>query len=285
MDFFDLNIAFELNDAFGEKAICEKSMEEIAALAYRMGWAGICLCIKPATSGSDNFFSVVSEIKSKFEKDDFKIFLACCISDSKSQKKSGFDAVKTGAKRAIDSDEVDFIYASGGDEVVNRSFSELWEIDMLCHPETPEGDDIKFKIDFMRQRNSGIDRVIGDFMAERNIAAEFNINNLLHTNGALRSQILGRMRQNVKIARKSGVNIILTSGAKSLWDMRAPRQVIALGRTMGMTEKEAKDAVVKNPALLMKKSQDRKNDDIITEGVQVIRWGGHKKKKMRYGFL
>ena len=83
------------------------------------------------------------------------------------------------------------------------------------------------------------------------------------------------------LARKYGTPLVLTSGARDKWGLRAPGELMAFGKCLGMTELEARDAV--SPAALLKKVSDRKNPNVILKGLEVLEWGKSKskdKKKM-----
>jgi ribonuclease P/MRP protein subunit RPP1 len=138
--------------------------------------------------------------------------------------------------------------------------------------------------DFMHQANSGIDYVIARACVEKNIAIEFNFSNILDASGRKRAEMLARMAQNVRICRQTNCDMIITSGAKDMYGMRAPMDLIAFGTVIGMTLEEAKAAVSANPAKVLKRSEDRRNPDIILKGLKVKKWGSKPKEKKIYGW-
>ena len=143
----------------------------------------------------------------------------------------------------------DIIMVAGGDEEINRAASECWEVDVICHPERVSGKDP------LDQKNSGIDDVMARFMAERGIAIEICLSELLSCYGVVRAQLMGRMRQNIMLAKKYKTPIIITSGARDRFGMRAPQDLCSLGITLGMDPGMAKKAVSDYPAMLIKKSR------------------------------
>jgi ribonuclease P/MRP protein subunit RPP1 len=186
------------------------------------------------------------------------------------------DSVQKMARAALESG-ADMILVEGGDEEINRAASECWEVDVLCHPERVSGKDP------LDQKNSGVDDVMARFMAERGIAIEICLAELLSCYGVVRAQVMGRMRQNIILARKYKTPIIITSGAEDRFGMRAPQDLSSLGITLGMDAGMSKKAVSEYPAMLVKKSCDRRGSDVLLAGLEVVSWGtskGNPRKKM-----
>jgi len=92
----------------------------------------------------------------------------------------------------------DLVFVSGGDEEINRAASMCWEVDVLCHPERVTGKDP------LDQKNSGVDDVMARLMAEHGTAIEICLAELLSCYGAARAQVIGRMRQNIMLAKNTG---------------------------------------------------------------------------------
>jgi ribonuclease P/MRP protein subunit RPP1 len=186
------------------------------------------------------------------------------------------DSVQKMARSALESG-ADIILVEGGVEEINRAAAECWEVDVICHPERVPGKDP------LDQKNSGIDDVMARFMAERGIAIEICLLELLSCYGVVRAQVMGRMRQNIMLAKKYKTPIIITSGAKDRYGMRAPHDLVSLGITLGMDAGMAKKAVSDHPAMLIKKSIDRRGSDVLLAGLEVVSWGtpkGNRNKKL-----
>ncbi len=100
------------------------------------------------------------------------------------------------------------------------------------------------KNDRLHHKNSGLNQITLRMMRKNKIAYAFNFSDLLDCPSDLRmSQLLGKMVQNVSLCRKFKVKMILSSFAKNKWQMRNPYDLMAFGRTIGMTGKESKDAL------------------------------------------
>lgn len=171
----------------------------------------------------------------------------------------------------------DVIIASGEDSI-NLLASDCWEVDMIGSPETHDSGD------FMHQMNSGIDYVIARACAEKGIAIELCFASVLNSYGRRRSQIIARMAQNVSICRDCGCDVIITSGAKDKYGLRAPRDLMAFGVLLGMSQEEAEQAVSRNPGRILKRSAGRRDPNIILKGLEVKKWGSKPKEKRIYGW-
>ena len=55
--------------------------------------------------------------------------------------------------------------------------------------------------------------------------------------------IIGRMEQNVRICRKANVKMVVCSYASNVKEMRGAKDLQAFARIIGMTGKEAKNAL------------------------------------------
>jgi len=82
----------------------------------------------------------------------------------------------------------------------------------------------------------------------------------------VRVQALTDFRHNLKLARKYGAPVILSSNAQSIYDLRAPREMIALATIFGMTVDEAIEALSTVPEAIIR----RGSENWVMEGVEVV---------------
>ena len=253
--FFDL---FVWSDDYAKKV----------GLAEALGWSGVCLA-KEFDSGYKSFSGEVSGLR---KDSGIEILAGALINPKKPED------VQKMARSALEF--ADLIFVSGGDEEINRAASECWEVDVLCHPEGVGGRDL------MDQKNSGLDDVMVRFMAERGIAIEINFSGLLNSYGFSRAQVLGRIRQNILLAEKYDCPLIMTSGAADVMGMRTPRDLLSVLLSFEVDAAYAKKVFEYWPSMLVKKSGDRKNPNIITKGLEVVDWDDCKKtdKKKMFGW-
>lgn len=92
-------------------------------------------------------------------------------------------------------------------------------------------------------RNPGFNQVMAKAAAENQVAIDFNFRNIRKTEGEKRSRLLARMKQNLKICKKYGSPIILSSGAETKWEMVPAYDLVGFGQVLGLTKGEAKKAL------------------------------------------
>lgn len=117
----------------------------------------------------------------------------------------------------------------------NRKTVENKKIDILLNPEKNS------KKDNLHYRNSGLDQVICKLAYKNKIAIGFSFSEFLNSNN--RSELKGKMMQNVKLCRKYKVRMVVASFAKNRYEMRDIKDLLAFCRVIGMNGKEANDAL------------------------------------------
>lgn len=139
------------------------------------------------------------------------------------------------------------LIVKGGDEEVNRAAVESEGMDILLQP-------------------SEINNVIAKTASDNSIAIGFDLGLLIRFRGDARVRELKNMRINLKHARKYELPMILTCHSNSVYDLRSPREMVALSGLFGMTPKEAIDAMSATPLGILR----RKSPDYIQEGIEII---------------
>jgi ribonuclease P/MRP protein subunit RPP1 len=136
----------------------------------------------------------------------------------------------------------------GGNEKINRAALESHVVDILSHPD------------------ERLNHVLMRFASENRVAIEFNLDSIIRMRGRARVRALTNFRHNLKLARKYGAPMILASNAQSIYDLRAPAEMIALGTIFGMTEDEAIAAISTVPEEIIR----RGSENWIMEGVWIV---------------
>ena len=90
------------------------------------------------------------------------------------------------------------------------------------------------KKDYMHHRASGLNQVLCKIAEKKKKTIGFDFSSVLNSNGMLRAQIMGRMMQNARFCRKYKVKTVLASFAKSPYGMRAPKDLEAFGKVIGL---------------------------------------------------
>ncbi|MFA4956428.1 MAG: RNase P subunit p30 family protein [Candidatus Methanoperedens sp.] len=139
------------------------------------------------------------------------------------------------------------LIVEGGEEEINRASVETEGLDILMHP-------LEFN------------NVLAKAASDNSVSIGFNLGLLIRLQGVERVRELKTMRINLKHARKYKLQLILTSDAHSIYDLRAPREMVAISSIFGMTEKEAVDAMSSTPLNILR----RKSPNYIQEGVEIL---------------
>jgi len=148
-------------------------------------------------------------------------------SDTKKLRKEILDARKKGQ----------IVVVLGNNDLVNR-FAIESKVDILLSPEFAR------KKDFPDYRNSGLNQVLCREAAENNVAIGINLSDILHLEGIEKSLRLGRIMQNVRLCIKFHVPVILATFAEIEAELRNSDELISFGISLGMSRKEAEDALI-----------------------------------------
>jgi ribonuclease P/MRP protein subunit RPP1 len=151
-------------------------------------------------------------------------------------------------KIAFFRDLTTIVSVHGGDERINRAACKDDRVDVLMHPE--------------RGKYNGINQVTAKFAEKNEVALGVSLDYFWKTEELERSRLLAFQRRNVSLCRKFGVPIIITSGAYSHFDLRAPRQLKALAGLLLLTDREAEIALSKAPLSIMKR-RGQKEETIL----------------------
>ena len=134
-----------------------------------------------------------------------------------------------------------FVAVHGGSEEMNKSACEDPEVDVLLHPE--EG-----------RKILGIAAAKAAQMNQ--VAIGFDLHPLIRLRGSSRSRWLEVVQRNLNLARKFDLAITITTGAKSHFDLRAPRELQALAAIAGFESYEIEEAL-KYPARMLEQNKRR----------------------------
>lgn len=145
--------------------------------------------------------------------------------------------------------EADVIVFKGGDVELNRKAAEDSRVDILLHPEKG-------------RKDSGIDHVIAEEAAKNKVAIGFDLQQLMK-NEKQQTHVLTAWKKNLRLCKKYSTPYILTSGAKNRFDLRAPRDLAAILKSLDF---KANNAVSKYPRNILKRSERVNKDSFIRPG-------------------
>ena len=152
----------------------------------------------------------------------------------------------------------DLIIVEGGDLAINRAACENSKVDILSHPSS-------------NRKDSGMDHVMAKLAHDNKVAIELNFRSVLHSYSKIRVHILSHMQENVVLAKHTEAQIIVTSGAKSIWDMRAGRELSTLAIMCGIDREKAVMSVSDTPMIIADRIRSIKKDSHVMAGVKTIK--------------
>ncbi len=97
--------------------------------------------------------------------------------------------------------------------------------------------------DYAHQRGSGLNHVLCELAYKNRVAIGFSFSSILESSGSQRTQLLGRMMQNIMLCRKYHVGMVIGSFANDPWKMRSSHDLQSFFVLLGMHPAEAKKAL------------------------------------------
>ncbi len=117
------------------------------------------------------------------------------------------------------------------DYETNRKLIEGKRIKVLVNPH------INSYRDSLHFRASGVNHILCKLAHDNEIAFGFSLDSM---NNAV---MIGRVKQIITLCRKYKVRVLFFSFAKNMYELRGMQDMLSLLRVLGMTGKEAKDAL------------------------------------------
>jgi ribonuclease P/MRP protein subunit RPP1 len=148
----------------------------------------------------------------------------------------------------------DIIVVRGGSENINRAAVENPNVDILCG--------------FGSMKDNGLNHVLAKSASDNKVAISFDLGEIISQKGGRRVRTLSNFRKDLAIVRKYNVPFVLSSNAKSCYDMRAPRELMALAGLFGMTREEAVCGLSTIPESII--LRNRPSPEYVYEGVEIV---------------
>ncbi|MDR0900573.1 MAG: ribonuclease P subunit P30 [Methanobrevibacter sp.] len=152
--------------------------------------------------------------------------------------------------------DADLFSVLGGNPKINRMACESLQVDILSRP-------------YFRRYDSGINQVLAKEALKNNVAIELCIKDILTTYLSHRAKVIANFRDIIKLYRKFKFPLIISSGASSIFDIRHPRDIIAIFKEIGLKEEEIQDCFNSYPRNIIDFNKEREN--IIVVGAKVIK--------------
>jgi RNase P/RNase MRP subunit p30 len=110
-------------------------------------------------------------------------------------------------------------------------------------PDIIYGLEFHHKRDFMHHRASGLNQVLATIAKQKGVAIGFNFSDILKSGPREKAIYIGRMMQNIRFARKFKFQTVIASFSAKPWHLRPEQDIASFFRSIGMTPKEAKEAL------------------------------------------
>lgn len=114
-----------------------------------------------------------------------------------------------------------YLYHANGND---RPAFETGKVDIVYGLEYVE------RKDRVNQRQSGLNHILAKIAAKKNISLGFFLMPLLELSPSKRAQILGRLRQNLRLCHKYGVRVVIGTFAANAYELRNPLDIEAFQR-------------------------------------------------------
>jgi ribonuclease P/MRP protein subunit RPP1 len=111
------------------------------------------------------------------------------------------------------------ILVEGGVLKINRTAVEMHDVDILSTPE-------------LGRKDSGIDHVLARLASTHRVAIEINFKNLLNKDGYERARTLIFFRNNLKLAKKFDVPVVICTDAENKYQIKNPYDLRAFLNTL-----------------------------------------------------
>ena len=134
-------------------------------------------------------------------------------------------------KEIKDNPNKEIVFTSNNDEL-NRKILEKEKINILLINQ-------KSRMDFQKQRNSGFNHVLAKIAKKNDVVIGINLDEILETKEKEKSEIIGRIKQNIRLCNKSKLNMKFISQKKE--NQRNNYDLKSLGLLLGMNTKMIKN--------------------------------------------
>jgi len=139
----------------------------------------------------------------------------------------------------------------GGD--LNRFGVEQDRLDVLAHP----------------MRRGDVNHVLAKAAAGHGVRLEFDFTDVLRADGGQRVRAVRRLRKLRELVQKYDVPYVVSADARSHLQLRAPRELIAVGRVVGFDPNEVREGL-REWGRIAEHNRDRLSEQFVEPGV----WAG-----------
>lgn len=156
---------------------------------------------------------------------------------------SGF----VGAHRA----DQTMVLVHGGDPAINRFAVEQAAVDVLAHPMADGGD---------------FNHVLARAARENGVRVEFDLSNVLRAAGGRRVKAIADLRKLAELVDDADAPYVVSASARSHLQVRAPRELQAVGAVIGLSAGRIEQGLVEWQRLV-RRNRSRQSDAFVEPGV------------------
>ena len=143
------------------------------------------------------------------------------------------------------------VVVHGGDPAINRFAVEQPAVDVLAHPMAGEGD---------------FNHVLARAAADNGVRIELSLRPVIHSEGGERVRALRDLRKLREIVDEYGTPYVVSADARSHLELRAPRELRALGEVVGI-DSDAVATGLEAWGRLAERNRGRQSDRFVEPGV------------------
>lgn len=146
----------------------------------------------------------------------------------------------------------ELLLVHGGDSAINRFAASQPAVDVLAHPTRGDGD---------------IDHVLAREAADNGVRLEVSFRAVLGETGGSRVRAISDSRRLLTLIDQYDVPYVVSADARSHLELRAPRELIALGDVIGF-DADTVEAGLAEWDRLATRNRDRKSPEYVEPGVR-----------------
>lgn len=140
----------------------------------------------------------------------------------------------------------------GGDSAMNRFACEQERVDVLAHPMAGDGD---------------VNHVFVKAAKRNGVRLEFNFGPILRQDGGQRVKAIKGLRKLRELVEHIDAPYVVSADPASHLELRAPRDLIAVGETVGFSEEQIREGL-REWGRLAERNRDRMSESFIEPGVR-----------------
>ncbi|MFX1486116.1 MAG: RNase P subunit p30 family protein [Promethearchaeota archaeon] len=114
-------------------------------------------------------------------------------------------------------------------------------------------------------------RTAAKLAAKNNTAVEISLSWIISTRGVPRVNILNGFCKVVEETVNANAPLLLSSGATHKYQLRGPRELMALAKLLDIDEKKAKQALSEVPKRMILRNVEKRDPDYVMKGIKIVK--------------